>query len=472
MEKSRKVRPNYLYKLNILKNLEIKELQKYVSSPIFNTNSSVLLLLNQLLKFRPNIPVELNRKQLYKKVYPNKKFNDGTMRDLTSQLNKLIHDYLIFKAFKADTNLQERMALKVLTTPKGKDKFDNLIDKINNRITEIETDTHQLFHAYRVEDLAYIYTTRYQNRAIQTNLQEVANRFDNYYLSTKLKYMAVMRNREHIYKQPFKYSLGNEILSYIRMQKVEDFPPTIILYYHLILLLKDIEDKQNFDQLKFYLQKMRESVADWELRQIYTMIINCCRWNILRGGKVSYYAKEAYELYQQMLDNDLIIFEKTMQPSHFRNFVYYSILCNDFDGVEQFIKNNSPFLPQKHRSNVINYSKAALYFSIGETDKAHREIAGVLMDYNNIIDIYYHLYLKTLLLQIYFKQKEWALLEDELKKFDAFLKSKASQFLTWFVEAYQNFAKLIRKMANPNISLKEADFPNLLAERMWLTSLL
>ena len=87
---------------------EMREFGKFINSPYFlmkkKLSSQVLSKLFGILKkshpeFRSN---EINKEQVFKKLYPDKEYNDSIMRNLISSLSKLAEKFMIQKEFKYD----------------------------------------------------------------------------------------------------------------------------------------------------------------------------------------------------------------------------------------------------------------------------------------------------------------------------------------------------------------------------------
>ena len=88
---------------NLLKefsDIEIKKLESFLKSPYYNKNNKVLLLFNEIRKYHPHFKSKnLAKEKLSKKVNPDLKYNDSTLRNLMSGLLKCIEEFLILEEF-------------------------------------------------------------------------------------------------------------------------------------------------------------------------------------------------------------------------------------------------------------------------------------------------------------------------------------------------------------------------------------
>src|SRR5262245_14354555 len=92
--------------VNILKTFskeEMKEFEKFVCSPYHNTGKNCMPLIKQLQKFYPEFESDvLTYENLYKKLYPGKKFNKQVMWNLTSAAEKMADEFIIHERLKKD----------------------------------------------------------------------------------------------------------------------------------------------------------------------------------------------------------------------------------------------------------------------------------------------------------------------------------------------------------------------------------
>lgn len=69
---------------------ELKEFEDFVSSPYFNKNKSINKLYDVVRKYHPDFKSDdIKKENLWKRIYPGKKYNYGTMKNLIFDLNRL-----------------------------------------------------------------------------------------------------------------------------------------------------------------------------------------------------------------------------------------------------------------------------------------------------------------------------------------------------------------------------------------------
>ena len=76
---------------------EFDSFGKFIISPYFNRSNDLIKLFNSIKKYYPEFThAKLQFESLYKKLYPGKSFNEGTIRNLFSDLGNLAEKYLAY----------------------------------------------------------------------------------------------------------------------------------------------------------------------------------------------------------------------------------------------------------------------------------------------------------------------------------------------------------------------------------------
>jgi len=89
--------------LEIIKSLtkpEIAEFSDFLFSPFFNKKTTVIKLFTETMKYAPDFTDNsLEKETLWSKIYPNKEFNYGVMKNLIHDLTKLAEEYITQKEY-------------------------------------------------------------------------------------------------------------------------------------------------------------------------------------------------------------------------------------------------------------------------------------------------------------------------------------------------------------------------------------
>ena len=86
---------NLLKLLSALSESEFRKFGKYINSPYFNANAKLILLYDHLSDFYPDFDsLELSRQNIFRKIYKEDKYVEGTMFYLISELEKLVCSFI------------------------------------------------------------------------------------------------------------------------------------------------------------------------------------------------------------------------------------------------------------------------------------------------------------------------------------------------------------------------------------------
>ena len=119
-----------------LTSLEIKELKKAVLSPLYNTNSRLVHLLNALRKYHPYFShTAAFKEKIFKKTFPAEPYDDQKLRRIFSQLREVTEQFLIFQQINQDKFKKEQI---LAAAYKERNLFDFYQIKTEQLIEQIE----------------------------------------------------------------------------------------------------------------------------------------------------------------------------------------------------------------------------------------------------------------------------------------------------------------------------------------------
>src|SRR5437016_321318 len=91
---------------------EIKSFNDFVKSPFFNKEKVLIKLAGYLQRLHPayNFP-GIEKERVFTFLYPGKKFNDGLMRNITSDLLALAEKFLAVKRLDKNILMENNLLL-------------------------------------------------------------------------------------------------------------------------------------------------------------------------------------------------------------------------------------------------------------------------------------------------------------------------------------------------------------------------
>lgn len=128
--------------LDSMKEKEIKEFRKLVSSFFFSGGRNYIQILNKLLKIRKKGLEKITPQILYKKLYPGSRFSLQTLNNRFSELFKLGEEFMIQKTLRENKPERDRLLLLAYHNDKSKKLFSNRLNSAKKSVDAMpESDT-------------------------------------------------------------------------------------------------------------------------------------------------------------------------------------------------------------------------------------------------------------------------------------------------------------------------------------------
>lgn len=368
---------------------EMRSFGKFIRSPYFNESLVMVKLFESIKKYYPGFTNRnFTKQKLFRKLYPQKKYNDDTMRKHLSDMQKLGEEFLAH--FYLDKN---PFTKKLYVVEKLDNK--NLTGLFARRLRELEAEyihTESLSEEYFERSFS-ISTKKWNNLigggeagqyskhndVIDTHLQRLG-----YFLTAALLNLLKM-NQDTISIARF-YSLDDskavttQLMQHLNIkallenykQLLPDFYPIVMIYYYNYIILSGTEDDndENYFSLKALIVENSASFTLHERKIHYLYLENGCLAKIRKGR--SDFKNELHEIYNAMLKDKLYVYRESdhMTTSRFIKIAQNALDIKQYKWTEDFINAYSAELPDEVKKDVRNYSLAQLNFSKGNFDKA------------------------------------------------------------------------------------------------------
>ena len=181
------------------------------------------------------------------------------------------------------------------------------------------------------------------------------------------------------------------------------------------------------------------------------------------------FAREGWAMYQQGLEQEVLLEDGWMSRFTFYNIAATGIRLGEFEAVERFIREYEGRLKEEYRVASVQFIQARLAFARGELSQAATILQSV--DFKDMVN---NLIAKNLLIKAYYGLQEYDLLEAQLESLRTFILRK--DFSDYHRSNYLNIIRFVQRL----ISLApydaegrqklEADIQKaeVLTERKWL----
>lgn len=456
--------------LETLNPKEFEDFDKFVHSPFFNTNEDSILLFDQLKKYYPDFEENaILKSKIYKETFPIQKVNEKKIYNLSTHLYKLLLKYLASKQNRELAQLWEPIHLIQELTNRNLDKF----------LPKFIDDTAEHLENYPFRDEAYYYYLRQfveyrynfylsqNNRAPEAGLQLMSEQLDQFILLSKLGIAMPMANQEYILSSSEDNGKVDEAIGLFEKSGLEA-PPTTQLFYNIVKMLSSEDGENYFPTVRKLLRECNGLLPKTPIYQAYLYTVNFCSKNIKKGEEK--YREEVFEVYKEMLEQDLLFFIPIINNINFKNLVSVSLKLQQYDWAEKFILANKHKLDPRYQEGVSSFCLANLYFEKEEYKKAQKFLNRV-----DFIDPFYRINHDLLLFKIYYERGEVQALFSRTSTFEVYIRRNTSLSQNNKV-AYANMVRFVKKLARvkhdgkKNIASIRQSFEEceLLVERKWI----
>jgi len=329
------MREGKLYQAIIqLKGHDLNRLQRFLQSPYFNRNESIIKLFDWIkedLKLEPK--PSFAKETIWTLCFgPDEAFNDGRFRKLQSDLLKLVDEFFAQELFESNPIHKAKYLLETISA-KGLDKLQPSALKTAQRLVEEQSLKPASFYYYNYELEQSIYDlNRYQlERNTKSNIESIALNLDRFYLAEKLRYYCTVLNHQHLAALNYKILFIDEIIEHVEKHDYSDVPP-IVLYYQVLLTYKYPENKAHYVQLKLLIEKHIHLFPESEAKEIIDAALNYGIKRMNAGEEE--YVREAFNLYNKSLESGLLLVRGQITPWSFKNVITIALRLKEFIGLK------------------------------------------------------------------------------------------------------------------------------------------
>jgi hypothetical protein len=419
---------------------EQNRLRKYLQSPYFNKNQTLIDLFELLTEdANSEKKKEIEKEIVWTLLGLKSPYDDVRFRKYYSDLLKLVEGFLAQQVYEADPVQQATDLLKAVGQKKMEKLYNSSVKTARHlSLSQPWRHAQHYLQQYEIEVNFYHMMEFETKRGARTNVEEIANNLDAFYLSEKLRIYASVLTQQTFVSQQYKMRLIEEILEYLNSHKDHEDTPAVAVYFQVLRTVTDQDNLEHYYRLKELLDQHGLLFPKHEAMELYGSALNYCIRQINHGNQS--FLDELFILYNQLIDKEIIFLNDELSPWDFRNIVVIATRLKKFEWTENFIINFSPKVPEAYRSNAVSYNLAQLYFHQKKYDKVIEQLRNVEYE-----DVSYNLNSKTMLLMTYFETDEYEPLYSLFESFRTYL-NRQKDITPDRKESFKNLIKFTKKL--------------------------
>ncbi len=401
---------------------EINKCRKLLKSPYFNSDETLVVFFDLLAQdINSNKPNKLDKASIWQHLNPGKPFNDTRFRKYSSDLLKLVMQYLAQSSF--ENNLLEKLAALTKTAKDKKIRvlYDTLIRKMEEVLEKKEKESAEYFQfIYQIEEHKFDLDYDEINRNLEPTYEKISYQLDQFYLASKLLLYLKATSWKKLVSEKYDFDLAfiEEIISSFKNPDFYERASMLVkMYFHAAQMARERDSFEHYKTLKNLLLTQNQLISTREAYSFYQYILNYCTINLNQGKPA--FAEELFNVYVDMIATNYILDEGVISPYNFKNIVNLSARLEKYDWAEKFVHHYVQYLPAETADNAKTFNLATLYYY----KKDYGRVIELLRDVE-YEDITYNLGAKNLLIYVYYETDEIDALYPLLDSFRVYLDRK------------------------------------------------
>ncbi|HEU4718810.1 MAG TPA: hypothetical protein VFU15_13295 [Bacteroidia bacterium] len=363
------------------------------------TDKKLLRLFNAVCDSVRENEDEPEKKTLFRSCFPSARYNDQKFRYLRSDLVARLERFIAQRGFERDRACFRQVLTRELASRKAAKAYNtHRLRFEEEKIASQVRDIAYYQHCYESEFIHLAKATAEMKREEKSNIGEVVEHLDRFYLARKLQLCCEIFNVRNVLAVEHRVFLLDEILSHLKNKSYED-TPVIRIYFRILMTLIESGNEEHFFNLRELLKEHEGKFTLPELREMYQYVLNYCIKKINLGAIA--WQKTLFEIYRITIENNVLMSEGYLSHWDYKNIVTISLRQKEYEWVKTFIEKYRHQLLPAERENAYVYNLANLYFTTGDYSRSLKLLSKV-----DFSDLYYQLDSKSILLKTYFELDE------------------------------------------------------------------
>ncbi len=428
---------------------ELNRLDKFLRSPYFNKRQELIDLYAYLHRHVKKKKPVADKITIWAQVFGNQNFDDNRFRQLCNYLLQRVQEFLAIENYQKNNLQQANNLLDAVYKQDIKDLVNTSI-KTARRLSDrsLHRSSDYYFEQFVLEHNYYNLTQFEIKRRSRSNIQEIIRNLDYFYLAAKLRSYCNLLIRQQYTAYEYETLFIDEIIHHIEKTGYENVP-AIDIYFNVFKMITEEDNQKYFDKLQEQINRSIDLFPDNEALDLYHFLLNFCVSKV-NTGKIEYYQK-MLNIYKSGIDREILLSDGILAEWDFKNIVVVALRLEQYDWVENFIREKSSLLDPAVRQNAVRFNKARLHFYRNE----FKEVLHLLRSVE-FSDFSYNLSSKAMLLATYYETDEIEALLSFMKSFKTFLNRSKKKLPQNKIDIYLNEIKYIKRLLKIKYGDKKA----------------
>lgn len=427
--------------LEILRTFDREEFLKFedfLKSPYHNKNNNVIKLFSVIKKYSPEFNnEELAKEIVWKKLFPEKDYNYGTMKNHIHELSKLAMKFIVLEEFENNILEKENILVNSLHERNIMKLFSVKFSELERRYSGDSFQKEYFFvNDFYSSMSKMIWIKIYHQRANSIDVQSgkelidasamfiygfliyLFKYFNNVLTDSLNKNFSLDKNLVSVFLKEISHDTIDKLLNIVKENSGRD--------YRILKVFWDMSKSQlNKDNIEYYLEfkkSLYENISIlslWDAKDLFSLMGNCL--NNLNPSQIDI-DKELFDISDTQLRSN-IIFNRdgTITNWDFNLYILRAFNAGNYEAIEKFTGKYINKVPKDNIEYCKKISKAYLLFGLKKYDEALGIISNA--EHPNFI---IKIRMKHFKIKCLYELKEFDIFENEYKSIYHFLKNNKS----------------------------------------------
>jgi len=425
--------------LSTLDRKQLKGFKFYLECPLFNTNKT----LEELFLFLEKKALKSSRDMLPESTLLKTMQVSSPQADkLFSKLLHLLNRYIYLERNQEEeTSEYPEIFRHWYELGLDQDLLERELKKMHRKMKGPAQSATDLYHRMRLEHHYTAYQAQMPRKTQADNLENLDHLLDQYYWVTKLKHLCASYNAGRIFsKASPRASLD------LSPQQQRSLPPLGQAYLHILKLFRSETISIEETQHVFHILETGPKFGEEDSRDLYGYLLNLSIRNI---GRELVFENLVLELYDAMLDKNLLTSFGKIPSGHFKNIVSIKSRKGKLEEAERFISEYQSYLTPSDLNPLVPYCQGLILFFRQEYLVAMRHFRSLLTQSGE--DMFWALEIRSMLWKSYYEGYQQLSLEEHeemLKLYHSFriFVSRNTLLSDYHKSCYQNFIRIFNRL--------------------------
>jgi len=413
---------------------ELKSFEKFLRSPYFNTNESVLKLYYYLLDFAPEFEEEqMSHEAAYAYIYPAKDFNYKGLNKLRAVLLQLAERFIAAESLQKD---DFTTTLYLLRFYEARTLFADYESQLKNSKKVLEKEKTRETEFFFQQFLLAKEEDRFRAGRFQKFDYSLIADLDRYYCMEKIAYLSNAKNHANIHAKIFDIDInpnpnyeGDEQYSFQAWQEA-------------LALLSEEDKLPHFNSLKLLIFQHANLFSSNNLHNFCSYLQNHAI--TLFSNKYECYL-QLFALYQFQLERG-VFDDFNFNIQLFRNVASVAINLGKMDWLAELVERYEQQI-LAFDNGLYELTKARIHFNRKQYDLADQEIWGAESKANEVEKAFIY----PLKIKLYYEtNRDIEAITNSFKTFLHRLKSRLPKNHQYVVQRFRNFNNICARIPKLN----------------------